>query len=148
MRSTVCFLIALVSAWCVGFSLACAQSPQASQVKSQTGGQHLIASVEGPDLFRAYCASCHGEDGKGRGPAAAALKTNPADLTTIKRRNGGKFPTERVRQMIVGDDRLPAHGSREMPIWGPIFHQVESDRDWGYVRLDNLTKYLESIQQK
>ena len=42
----------------------------------------------------------------------------------------------------------PAHGDREMPIWGPIFHEVESDQDWGEVRVDAITKYLESIQQK
>ena len=41
-----------------------------------------------------------------------------------------------------------AHGDREMRIWGPIFHEVESDQDWGEVRLDAITKYMESIQQK
>ena len=41
-----------------------------------------------------------------------------------------------------------AHGNREMPVWGPIFHEVEADQDWGEVRLDAITKHLESIQQK
>ena len=148
MKSLVCFLLVVLSAWCVAFTLARAESPQTSQPKSQTEGQPLISSLEGPDLFRAYCAPCHGTDGKGNGPAAAALKTKPPDLTTITRRNGGKFPAKRVGETIAGNDRIAAHGSREMPIWGPIFHQVESDRDWGYVRLENLTKYLESVQQK
>ena len=149
MKSFACFLLAVSGAWCVVFTLAHAESPQTSQPKSQMERQNepLISSLEGQDLFRAYCAPCHGADGKGNGPAAAALKTKPADLTTIKRRNGGKFPTERVRQTIVGEKGVPAHGSREMPVWGPIFHQVERDRDWGYVRLENVTKYLESIQQ-
>jgi mono/diheme cytochrome c family protein len=48
--------------------------------------------------------------------------------------------------MIMGDEGLAAHGSREMPIWGPIFHQVEADRDWGNVRLSSLVEYLQSIQ--
>jgi mono/diheme cytochrome c family protein len=150
VKSVACFLLAVSSAWYVGFTIAQAESPQASHPKSQTERQSepLIASLEGPDLFRAYCAPCHGEDGKGQGPAAAALKTKPPDLTTIKRRNGGKFPVKRVGETIAGDDRIAAHGSREMPIWGPIFHQIERDRDWGYVRLENVTKYLESIQQK
>ena len=56
------------------------------------------------------------------------------------------FPSARVRKMISGDEVLASHGSREMPIWGPIFHQVEEDRDFGAVRLENLAKYLESIQ--
>jgi hypothetical protein len=145
VKSIACFLVAVASAWCVVFALARAESPQTSQPKSQTEGQPLISSLEGPDLFRSYCAPCHGADGKGNGPATAALKTKPPDLTTITRRNGGKFPTKRVGETIAGNDRIAAHGSREMPIWGPIFHQVESDRDWGYVRLENLTKYLESV---
>jgi len=49
--------------------------------------------------------------------------------------------------MIV-DDVPPPHGSREMPVWGPIFHQVEEDRDYGAIRVGNLLKYLESIQEK
>ncbi len=106
----------------------------------------LIRSVKGPDLFRAYCAPCHGLDAKGAGPAASALKAKMPDLTLLSWKNQGQFPAARVREVIMGDQVVVAHGSREMPIWGPIFHQVEGDEDWGNVRLDNLVKYLESIQ--
>jgi mono/diheme cytochrome c family protein len=106
----------------------------------------LIRSVEGPDLYRAYCASCHGLDGKGGGPAASAFKAKTPDLTLLTRNNRGKFPKDRVRQMIMGDQMVAAHGSREMPIWGPTFHQIEEDVDRGNVRVENLLKYLESIQ--
>jgi len=106
----------------------------------------LIQSVKGPDLFRAYCASCHGTDAKGKGPAAPALKARVPDLTLLSRRNRGQFPAAQVREEIVGEQVVAAHGSREMPIWGPIFHQVEGDQDWGEVRLENLVKYLASIQ--
>jgi mono/diheme cytochrome c family protein len=106
----------------------------------------LIRSVEGPELFRSYCASCHGLDAKGDGPAAVALKVMPANLTVLAKNNGGQFPSVRVRRTITGEDVLASHGSREMPIWGPIFHQIEADVDRGYVRLNNLVKYLESIQ--
>lgn len=119
--------------------------PKAEQNKKT---ERLIPSVKGPDLFRAYCATCHGVDGKGNGPVAPALNTKLTDLTTIAQRNGGMFPVKRVRSIISGDDLVLGHGSREMPIWGPIFHQVEWDRDWGEIRLDNVTKYLQSIQQK
>lgn len=108
--------------------------------------QTLIRSTEGPDLFRAYCASCHGVDGKGHGPAAPAFKAKVPDLTTLAARNGGKFPIVRVKETILGDDVIAAHGSRDMPVWGPIFHQVEEDVDRGYVRVDNLLKYVQSIQ--
>jgi mono/diheme cytochrome c family protein len=106
----------------------------------------LIRSVEGPDLFRAYCAPCHGMDARGAGPAAPALKVAVPDLSLLARNNQGQFPAASVRQMIMGDKVVAAHGSREMPIWGPIFHQVEADLDWGNIRLDNLVKYLQSIQ--
>jgi mono/diheme cytochrome c family protein len=106
----------------------------------------LIRSVKGPDLFRAYCASCHGINAKGTGPAAPALKVRVPDLTLLSSRNLGRFPAAHVREVIVGEQVVAAHGSREMPIWGPIFHQVEGDEDWGNVRLENLVKYLASIQ--
>ena len=104
--------------------------------------------MEGPDLYRAYCASCHGKDGKGNGPVAPALKATVPDLTVIARNNGGKFPEARVRRIIVGEGMIVSHGSREMPVWGPAFHQIEEDVDRGPVRVENLVKYLESIQAK
>ncbi len=58
------------------------------------------------------------------------------------------FPAARIQRIIAGDELITAHGSREMPIWGTIFHQVERDQDWGEVRLHNVTKYLELLQEK
>jgi mono/diheme cytochrome c family protein len=141
----------------LGFALSCSvlaslgATPQtAPKTQEQTKEQleQLIYSVKGPDLFRAHCAACHGSDAKGSGPMASTLKTKPANLTLLAKNNGGQFPSARVRKTITGDDVLASHGSREMPIWGPIFHQIESDQDFGNVRLQNLVKYLESIQQK
>lgn len=111
--------------------------------------QRMIESLDGRLLFRAYCAACHGADGKGGGPAASSLKTPPPDLTLISRRNGGKFPTIRVQKIISGEGAVTSpHGSREMPVWGPIFGQIAWDQDLGNVRIYNLTKYIESLQQK
>jgi mono/diheme cytochrome c family protein len=110
--------------------------------------ERLIYSVKGPDLYRAHCAACHGSEGKGGGPVAAVLKTKVPDLTTLARNGKGEFPSARVRKIIVGEEVLISHGSREMPIWGPIFHQIESDQDFGNVRLDNLLKHMELMQQK
>ena len=108
----------------------------------------LIRSLQGPDLYRAYCASCHGLDAVGNGPVAPALKSQTPDLTIIAQKNGGVFPGQRVRRIIAGDELIIAHGSREMPVWGPIFHRVEEDRDYGEVRLQNLSDYLQSLQKK
>lgn len=140
----VCPVVALAA---LLLSAAARQHAPAKAEQSQEM-QPLIPSVKGPALFRAYCASCHGADGKGGGPVVPALRSKPPDLTTIARRNGGVFPASRIQNIIAGDQVITAHGSREMPIWGPIFHQVERDQDWGEVRLHNVTKYLELMQEK
>jgi mono/diheme cytochrome c family protein len=131
------------------FLLFCGSAVAQTKPAGQKQYEQLIYSVRGPDLFRAHCAACHGPDGKGGGPVAVSLKAKPADLTILAKNNGGRFPTERVQKFISGDDSsLLSHGSREMPVWGPIFHQIEEDQDYGGVRLQNLIKYLETIQQR
>lgn len=108
----------------------------------------LISSIQGPDLYRAYCAVCHGADATGGGPMAGSLKTAPPDLTLLAARNGGVFPREQVRRIISGEQAQASHGTREMPLWGPIFSQVTRDVDLGRVRVDNLARYLETLQRQ
>ncbi len=142
----------IVLAAALGSFLAClagsaaATTPQASSEKTKP--EPLIYSVKGPELFRTYCATCHGLDGKGGGPMASSLKAKVPDLTDLAKRNQGQFPTQHVRQVIAGGQLPASHGSGEMPVWGPIFHQIENDQDLGNVRLENLVKHLQSIQQK
>jgi mono/diheme cytochrome c family protein len=120
----------------------------ATQKQDQTTSP-MRNPLEGPEIFRHYCASCHGVDGRGHGPASVALKYGAPDLTQIAHRNGGMFPFRRVEEIIEGKEPGPlAHGSREMPVWGPVFHEVESDMDLGEVRLDAVTKTIEAMQQK
>lgn len=109
-----------------------------------------IRSVDGVRIFQNYCAPCHGLDGRGKGPVSGALRPAVPDLTRLSQRNGGKFPAVHVRNTIMfgADELMAAHGSTEMPIWGPIFHEIDVDQDLGNVRLENVTKYLESIQRK
>lgn len=45
--------------------------------------ERAVVPLDGPKIFRSYCAACHGVDGKGRGPVASALKHAPPDLTSI-----------------------------------------------------------------
>ena len=133
----------LAAALCCGVVGGIGATPQTPPTPEEQQLPPLIRSVQGPDLFRAYCASCHGANGKGGGPAAPALTVKPPDLTLLTKNNGGRFPVAQVRKTILGDDVVVAHGSREMPVWGPIFHQIEEDVDRGNVRIDNLLKYLE-----
>ena len=107
-----------------------------------------VGSVDAPAIFRGYCAPCHGVDGKGHGPAAPALNSKVADLTLLAKRAKGQFPRARVRNILEGTQTPAAHGSHEMPVWGPVFHQVERDQDLGNVRVENLVIYIESLQRK
>jgi mono/diheme cytochrome c family protein len=106
----------------------------------------LISSLDGQALYSEYCAVCHGDSGKGDGPMARVLKVQPANLTHIAMRNGGRFPFQRIEKIISGESEVIAHGTREMPLWGPIFSQIAWDQDLGKVRIQSLTKYLERIQ--
>jgi mono/diheme cytochrome c family protein len=124
-------------------SLAAQDTPKIKKIPA-----HSTTSLAGQDLFREYCAVCHGSDAKGNGPAAAALKVKPADLTQISQKNGGKYPEVRVQRVINGEDEMIAHGSRDMPIWGQIFRHMNSNTDQGAVRVYNLVKYIEQIQGK
>lgn len=120
-----------------------AQKPTIKRVPAER-----LKSLEGADIFRQYCAACHGKSGKGDGPAAAALKVPPADLTTITKRHG-KFPRNTIEESILGENepQIIAHGTRDMPLWGPVFRK-SGGRDVEVLATANLIKYLESIQEK
>jgi len=127
--------------------LGIAQQPKADQLSPET--VRLIDSVDGPALYKAYCAVCHGTDARGGGPMALSLKTPPSDLTRIAARNGGVWSQARVERIISGEEALPgAHGTRAMPVWGPIFSQVAWDQDLGRLRLHNLATYIEHLQAR
>lgn len=133
---------------CAGL-LACPFGVSQTRHLQNPDTKPFIRSVEGPTLYKEYCAVCHGADGKGGGPMAPSLKVRPSDLTHIAARNRGVFPLERVEKIISGNEQILAgHGAREMPVWGPVFSQIEWDRDLGPVRLRNLARYLEELQTR
>jgi mono/diheme cytochrome c family protein len=106
------------------------------------------ARLDGEQWFRAYCAACHGVDGKGHGPAASALKTAPADLTLIAERNRGTFPRALIAGFVAnGTPAVAAHGSTDMPIWGPNFVALAGG-SYRPVdeRIEAVVSYVESIQ--
>jgi mono/diheme cytochrome c family protein len=108
----------------------------------------LLPSLYGVDNFHAYCSPCHGRDGRGNGPVARALKKAPPDLTTIMARHNGVFPRGEIRAFIAnGSPDIPAHGSSEMPVWGPTFHALDSSDRAADVRIANIVEYLKSIQR-
>jgi mono/diheme cytochrome c family protein len=128
------------------FNLATAQ-PKPDQLSPDT--VRLIDSVDGPALFKAYCAVCHGTDARGGGPMSVSLKVPPADLTRIAARNRGAFPQARIERIISGEELVTGgHGTRAMPVWGPIFSQIAWDQDLGRLRVHNLATYIGRLQAR
>ncbi len=111
------------------------------------------ALSDGMELYGQLCASCHGMDATGNGPAAPALAMPVPDLTRLALDNGGEFPTEDVQKSIHGRGEIVAHGTVEMPVWGRALANVRPDfkpfRREAFAKQQtcNLTEYLESIQQ-
>jgi len=143
MRNAI-FPMLILSGAFFGEAGAAAQSKPA-----RVDNPRLIESIQGRNLYKAYCAVCHGSEGKGNGPMAEALRVPPSDLTRISARNGGNFPLARIERVISGEEPPPSgHGTSAMPVWGPIFSQVAWDRDMGRVRIDNLARYIRTLQAK
>ena len=88
------------------------------------GAAEAQPSDIGRSEFLSSCASCHGADGKGKGPVSEQLKVPPSDLTMLAKNNNGVFPTNAVYETIHGSKAVPAHGTREMPIWGERFNPI------------------------
>lgn len=102
----------------------------------------------GSIMFQEYCSACHGVRGEGNGPAATALKKPPANLSLLAKSNGGSFPQKKVEDVLRYGVQLPAHGTTDMPIWGPTFRALNSDNDVVTLRIANLVDYLKSLQAK
>jgi len=105
-------------------------------------------TMSGATMYQMYCGSCHGVDGKGKGPVAPVLKTRVPDLTLLSKNSGGKFPLMKVEQTISGDIVFSSHGSREMPIYGDMFRDIKRDETFVKQRVGLLSGYIESLQRK
>ena len=107
------------------------------------------SASDGKQMYVNYCAPCHGTDGKGRGPAAPALKTGPTDLTVLMKKNHGKYPDTHVVAILQFGAEVRAHGSATMPVWGPILGNMNrTNLQDKQLRISNLARYLETIQER
>ena len=120
----------------------------------QPGGKLVIPATKtdptsGKAMYTSYCAPCHGAEGRGNGPVAPALRTQPTDLTGLAKANHGKYPENHIISVLRFGTDVRAHGAAEMPVWGTVFTKMSKvnsqERD---LRTANLTRYLESIQAR
>ena len=106
-------------------------------------------ATSGKQMYVSYCAPCHGVSAKGDGPVAASLKQHTPDLTVLSKNNGGKFPSKHIVDVLQFGSANPAHGTAEMPIWGPMLgamNSTGSENDIKALRISNLSNYLKSLQ--
>jgi len=105
------------------------------------------SASSGKEMYHSYCASCHGVDGTGNGPAAPALKKAPTNLTQLAQKNGGKFPTDRIQASLKDNYDAP-HGSKDMPVWGPLFSSVSAENTaMVQLRIKNVTDYIGTLHK-
>ncbi len=140
VRRTVLFVVLIL--------VVCAAAAQDKPVVDKVPAPRTIAA-SGKQTYMQYCASCHGVDARGDGPAAFVLKTPPPDLTTLAKRHGGKFPYEYVSDVLRFGMRIEPCATSDMPIWGPIFGSMDNfDEVAVRKRIKDLSDYLASLQQK
>jgi mono/diheme cytochrome c family protein len=119
----------------------------AVHARPATNVANAMSAADGAELFKTHCASCHGLDGTGNGRLAPFLRHRPSDLTQLSKKNGGMFPTARVRRIAEGRD-VESHGDRDMPVWGDAFQKGEDrSAETAGARLDAIVQYLATIQQ-
>lgn len=121
-----------------------------AQASSVTIKVNPTRANNGKQMFVSYCAPCHAVDGRGQGPVAPALQTRPTDLTMLSRNNHGEYPEDHVVAVLRFGVENPAHGSKQMPIWGPVFYRLDSSMGSTTaqtLRISNVVKYIKTLQK-
>lgn len=135
----------------VATGLCVAQETTAQKLVVKEAAIQQTNAASGKEMFTRYCAPCHGTDGKGNGPAAGAMKAQPTDLTQLAKKRGGKYPATHVSSVLKfgsGPD-AGAHGSADMPVWGPLFKSLDKYHDTSVQqRITNLVGYIATLQAK
>ena len=120
--------------------MACVLAASLIAISQQAGPTPLTASsvstapstpgpgshaTDGEELYRNYCAVCHGADGGGDGPAASSLDPPPTDLTDAERMQ--QLTDERLLEVL-------SDGSGAMSGFGSMLTAEELEAVAEYVR--------------
>jgi len=133
-------------------ALAAAFAASAGYAADQSTAKVIIpvnktSPTSGKQMYASYCAPCHGVDGRGHGPAAVALLSAPTDLTVLSKNHHGTFPDTHIVAVLQFGSSVPAHGSAQMPVWGPILSKMAKlNPEERQLRISNLSRYIQTMQ--
>jgi mono/diheme cytochrome c family protein len=119
-------------------------NPAQDQDKDQLPANYVPS---GGQMYKQYCAACHGADARGHGPVGRVLRKPAPDLTTLAKRHGGKFPYAYVIGILGFAPGVSSHGSGDMPTWGALF-EYYYNKSSAQQRIQNVCDYLASLQEK
>jgi mono/diheme cytochrome c family protein len=143
--------IILLGTLVVAAGLCLAQEQAATKPVVKQTPIKQTSPASGKEMYLAYCAPCHGADGKGNGPAALSMKVVPTDLTQLSKKHDGKFPANSLASTLKfgSSATAGAHGSADMPVWGPLFQSLDRFHDTSVQqRVSNLVSFIETLQTK
>ncbi|HEX9146004.1 MAG TPA: cytochrome c [Candidatus Binatia bacterium] len=134
MRISIGFiLLAIALSWSNGKTLWSAEADQ------------------GEVLYIQYCSSCHGKDGRGGGSVSPYLKLKIPDLSLLKKNHKGIYPLDDVMAAIDGRRSVRAHGDRQMPVWGEVFHKDVEKQKYSeltsLLRAKMIAEYVAQLQR-
>ena len=106
------------------------------------------AYESGAHLFKVFCTSCHGEHGRGDGPAADLTVPRASDLTLLQRRTGGTFPRAQVIAILEGATPQPGHDTA-MPNWrNVLLRDARNDERVYRKHIEALASHVETLQAR
>jgi mono/diheme cytochrome c family protein len=85
-------------------------APEPAREEVEKAGLGVGVQSDGAEIYAKNCAMCHGEEGGGDGPAAAAMDPRPTDLTDAERMSA--LSDEALLEAISnGKGSMPGYGS-------------------------------------
>ncbi len=100
----------------------------------ERAGDLSYAESQGKILFVHYCATCHGDEGKGDGQNASNLNPPPPDMSVSKNMRDPAL----VRK-VIAEGSAAVGRSPQSPPWG---------RSLSRQQIDYLVAYCQSMERK
>jgi mono/diheme cytochrome c family protein len=131
-RALVALMVALGLAGCHRQAAAPPSEPMLAAIRADERNAGLTyAEAQGRLLFGHYCATCHGDEGKGDGQNASNLHPSPPDLTAPTASADAVFLRRVIAQGSASVGRSPLS-----PPWGRSLRAQE---------IDNLVLYCRAL---